>query len=100
MTCIECGARWHLNYGLTGFHWAKLLNRDIAGRASQALLEEKLEPHVWQLMALEGLKSTVKSEAIPPKDIKIEEVVKVRCPFCNNLYDETKDRCPYCGGYR
>jgi hypothetical protein len=24
-------------------------------------------------------------------------VVKVRCAYCNTLYDATLDRCPYCG---
>jgi len=28
----------------------------------------------------------------------IHEIVKVRCPYCGNLYDETEDKCPHCGG--
>lgn len=27
----------------------------------------------------------------------IREIVKIRCPYCNNLYDEKLDKCPYCG---
>jgi len=30
----------------------------------------------------------------------IREIVKIRCPYCNNLYDEKYDKCPYCGGKR
>lgn len=30
----------------------------------------------------------------------IKEIVKIRCPYCNNLYDEKYDKCPYCGGKR
>jgi len=30
----------------------------------------------------------------------IREIVKIRCPYCNNLYDEKHDRCPHCGGKR
>jgi len=30
----------------------------------------------------------------------IREVVKIRCPYCNNLYDEKYDKCPHCGGKR
>jgi hypothetical protein len=26
-------------------------------------------------------------------------IVKVRCPYCRNLYDEALDKCPYCGGH-
>jgi hypothetical protein len=29
-----------------------------------------------------------------------EVIVKIRCPYCHNLYDETFDKCPYCGGRR
>jgi ABC-type bacteriocin/lantibiotic exporter with double-glycine peptidase domain len=28
-----------------------------------------------------------------------EVIVKIRCSFCNNLYDETLDKCPHCGGH-
>lgn len=28
----------------------------------------------------------------------IREIVKIRCSYCGNLYDETEDRCPHCGG--
>jgi rubrerythrin len=27
----------------------------------------------------------------------IREIVKIRCPYCNNLYDEKLDKCPNCG---
>jgi len=27
-----------------------------------------------------------------------EVIVKVRCPYCHKLYDETLDVCPHCGG--
>ena len=26
-------------------------------------------------------------------------IVKVRCPYCKNLYEETYDKCPHCGGH-
>lgn len=29
--------------------------------------------------------------------IQKEVVVKIRCSYCNTLYDATLDRCPYCG---
>lgn len=28
------------------------------------------------------------------------EIVKIRCPYCGNLYDQTLDNCPHCGGGR
>ena len=30
----------------------------------------------------------------------IKEIVKIRCPYCNNLYDEKEDKCPHCGGVK
>jgi Na+-transporting methylmalonyl-CoA/oxaloacetate decarboxylase gamma subunit len=30
----------------------------------------------------------------------IREIVKIRCPYCSNLYDEKHDKCPHCGGKR
>jgi rubrerythrin len=30
----------------------------------------------------------------------IREVVKIRCQYCGNTYDETLDECPHCGGKR
>ena len=29
-----------------------------------------------------------------------EVIIKVRCPYCGRLYNETLDVCPYCGGKR
>jgi hypothetical protein len=29
-----------------------------------------------------------------------EVIVKVRCPYCAKLYDETENQCPYCSGSR
>jgi uncharacterized membrane protein len=30
----------------------------------------------------------------------IKEIIKIRCPYCDNLYDEKEDKCPNCGGRR
>jgi hypothetical protein len=29
--------------------------------------------------------------------IQKEVIAKIRCSYCNTLYDATLDRCPYCG---
>jgi hypothetical protein len=29
-----------------------------------------------------------------------EVIVKIRCSYCHNLYDETLDKCPHCGATR
>jgi len=40
--------------------------------------------------------TTQNEQVITQKEI-IREVVKIRCPYCNGLYDETLDTCPHCG---
>jgi hypothetical protein len=104
MICSECGARWHINYGLTGFHWAKLVKENVQGKGAN-LLEEKHEPSFWQRMALEGRKTIGEREQVSPQTVKEKEIikeviVKIRCQYCGNAYDETLDKCPYCGGKR
>ncbi len=42
----------------------------------------------------EGMPTVIKEREI------IKEIVKIRCPYCNNLYDEMEDKCPNCGGKR
>jgi uncharacterized membrane protein len=40
--------------------------------------------------------TTQNEQVITQKEI-IREVVKIRCPYCHGLYDETLDTCPHCG---
>jgi len=46
----------------------------------------------WHPEQQEGTSTVIKEREI------IREIVKIRCPYCNNLYDETEDKCPNCGG--
>jgi tRNA(Ile2) C34 agmatinyltransferase TiaS len=39
----------------------------------------------------------VNQPIIKEKEI-IREIVKIRCPYCGELYDEKLDKCPNCGG--
>jgi len=39
-------------------------------------------------------------QVLREKEIVKEVIVKVRCPYCNNVYNEALDKCPYCGGKR
>lgn len=45
---------------------------------------------------------TVTQPTQPPAAEKeiIREIVKIRCPYCGNLYDENQDKCPTCGAGR
>jgi len=47
-----------------------------------------------------GAQSTEEEAAVVKEREIIREIVKIRCPYCNNLYDEKYDKCPHCGGKR
>jgi len=108
LICSECGAKWHISYGRTvfdlRFKWAKLVTASISAKGNE-LLQKKHKPEFWQHMALEGRKSiepkkVASQKTIKEKEIIKEVIVKIRCPNCHKLYDETHDTCPHCGASR
>lgn len=44
-------------------------------------------------------KSSEPQPTVKEKEI-IREVIKIRCSYCGNLYDENDDKCPYCDAKR
>jgi len=54
------------------------------------------------VFAVEELKSRVGGTEIEDdpavKEIIKEVIVKIRCDYCGNLFNEALDRCPTCGG--
>jgi hypothetical protein len=58
LTCENCGARWHLYIGLTGFKWAELDIEAKDGRGLQ-LLGKRLDKDEWRRMA-PSLESSLK----------------------------------------
>ncbi|MDH5418844.1 MAG: hypothetical protein OEY47_00120 [Candidatus Bathyarchaeota archaeon] len=46
------------------------------------------------------MESTEEGTVVVKEREIIREIVKIRCPYCNNLYDEKYDKCPHCGGKR
>jgi len=47
-----------------------------------------------------GTKSSGEEPAVIKERETIREIVKIRCQYCGNLYDEKDDKCPHCGGKR
>jgi hypothetical protein len=37
-----------------------------------------------------------KNEVVKEKEV-VRQIIKVRCPYCGNLYDETLEKCSTCG---
>jgi hypothetical protein len=49
-----------------------------------------------EAMSAEGEKQVKEKEIIREKEV----IVKIKCPYCGKLYNETFDACPHCGGKR
>jgi Zn finger protein HypA/HybF involved in hydrogenase expression len=110
LSCESCGARWHIYVGLTGLKWAELDVEADDGKGKE-LLGKRLDRREWQRMAQNarkalpraGQSSRTKDTVVAKEKEIIREkqvIVKVRCPYCHNLHDETLDRCPHCGAKR
>lgn len=59
--------------------WIIAIYRAIKGR------------HGFQGQETSGGHAVIKEREI------IREIVKIRCPYCGGLYEETLDKCPHCG---
>jgi len=46
-------------------------------------------------LELELLRQNVTKEGQDEKHV----IIKIRCPYCKNVYDETLDKCPHCGAH-
>ena len=112
LTCEDCGAKWHLYIGLRGFRWAEL-EIESQDKKGLELLGKRLPKDEWRKMA-HGIRKTLPPRTVTPKKkikkekdvegktviIKEREIIKLRCPYCRGLYDESYDKCPHCGAKR
>jgi hypothetical protein len=53
----------------------------------------------WQREEKE-LERLDKTTVLREKETIIKEIIRVRCPYCGKLYDETLEICPNCGARR
>jgi len=101
--CKECGARWFLPTDLWGYvKGAQLVSAGMDGKGVD-LLQSEHPLGFWQQMGLKGLKasSSEKQErVVREREVIVKEIVKIRCPYCHKLYDESDHKCPNCGASR
>jgi hypothetical protein len=98
--CSRCGASWHVYFGFSGgLRWAKLEKESYDGKGREHLRIER-EPEFWSRLAFEGRADLEEKRTIVRETEIVREIVKIRCQFCGNLYNESIDRCPYCAGHR
>jgi hypothetical protein len=108
MSCENCGAQWHVYVGVMGLKWAELDVQAHDGKGSE-LVGKRVDKKEWKRMS-QVVRNTLKPENVKePKETIAKErevirekevIVKIRCSYCHNLYDETLDKCPHCGAKR
>jgi hypothetical protein len=69
LSCYECGAKWHLHIGLTGFKWAKLELESEDGKGEE-LLGKKLKNKDLRKMAQNAQETTEPEAKKEPKKKK------------------------------
>lgn len=79
------------NSGLTRILWQR--NASKAYEKAVTLVEE-LKSRIGATEITEG--ETSVKEIIKETQV----IVKIRCRYCSQLYDEALDKCPHCGGLR
>ena len=103
-SCEVCGAKWHVYISpwTEKMQWAELEKAGTEG--GKELLGIQKRPEFWKKMALTNLrqrrKGDERTKEVSREVIKKEVIVKIRCPYCGKLYDETIDICPHCGAGR
>jgi len=103
--CKKCGAKWYLHEDSWSgkLKGVRLVNVGTSGRGND-LLENERPPEFWQEMGLKSLKGMSSSDkqekVVKEREVIVKEIVKIRCPYCRKLYDESNDKCPNCGASR
>jgi len=102
--CKSCKAKWYVSLSTWGtLKGAQLVNASSEGKGNE-LLQSEQPLEFWQEMALKGLRSsspsTQSETVVKEREVITREVVKVRCPYCRRLYDESDGKCPNCGASR
>lgn len=80
------------NKGLTRILWRRNVSKAY----------EKAVTLVEELKSRIGATEITEDEVMAVKEIIKETrvIVKIRCQYCSQLYDEALDKCPHCGGRR
>ena len=103
--CENCKAQWHLISGINGLQWAILENASETGEGEK-YVGKKFDKEQWRKYAQKTMNATAKpaparevNEIVREKEIirEKEGIIKIRCSYCKNLFNETLDKCPHCG---
>jgi hypothetical protein len=100
--CLSCKAKWEIGWKGENFEIESITLVETADAEKSGLKGEKHPPEFWRTMALQAKELKEPQPIAKEKDVIIEKevIVKVKCPYCGGLYDETLDTCPNCGAKR
>jgi len=104
-SCTKCGAKWQPVMHFPSAN-AKLVSATTDGKGKE-LLQKGFDRDFWRKMGiaanlkLSAKKGTTGEEPkIVTKEVIKEVFVKIRCAYCQRVYDESHDKCPHCGASR
>ena len=72
--------------------WVNEINshkRNVLANQTPPNIENPIDPRVPEFRS---------RDQIIQEKIIIREVIKLKCPYCDTLYDQSNPRCPHCGG--
>jgi hypothetical protein len=98
LTCNICGASWSLYIvPFSGFQWALLESTAKDGRGYEILGKRLGKKEI--LSITQSASHDLNHQSVTTKEIiKEKEVVtKIRCSYCNGVFNEILDNCPHCG---
>lgn len=105
------------NWDKSFYYMAKYdTSRDLDDLGAATQSYKAVDAGLSELVEMLGLEPIKRSEpptypqaqqqpAVRPHAVKEiirekEVIIKIRCPYCQSLYDETLDECPQCGAKR
>jgi hypothetical protein len=77
LSCYECGAKWHLHMGITGFKWAELQLESEDGKGVE-LLGKKVNKKDWRKMAQNAQETTTLKPREKPNEKQPDKRKKLK----------------------
>jgi hypothetical protein len=77
LSCYECGAKWHLHMGITGFKWAELQLESEDGKGAE-LLGKKVNKKAWRKIAQNAQETTTLKPREKPNEKQPDKRKKLK----------------------
>jgi hypothetical protein len=91
--------KWHYPTYENDIARARAERKEKEAKQDTIRLVEILKSRMGAIEIAKDEATVAKTTSVKEIIKEIQVVVKVRCPYCLKLYDETLDKCPHCGGH-